>query len=232
MKKQRLGEPDIKAIVLNRLRELGRIDRKSCLASEFRLGRTGVRADLAIQSDQLIGVEIKSELDGLRRLPTQMDTYRAYFDCTILVLATRHLRAIDRQQLVGIEVWECAVDGMIHSVDSPRGDPILTEPLWSNLMTQSERQRYLHQGEATEYEAFRKAFAKRFDATSREFWRSLGRRKIKTEDLDKLSRYRDARQANAAWIATRTAEWSEFLRRAQTLASESDHALTDTSHAA
>jgi hypothetical protein len=213
LKKQRLGEIEIKAAVLNRLRQQGRIDRRSTLASEFCLGRTRVRCDLAIQSDQFIGVEIKSELDSLRRLPSQIPVYREHFDNTVLAVATRHLPSVAALDLSGIELWECAPDGSIQTIQAGALGPMF-EPCWTDLMTQVERRRFAAEDGRS---SFRRAFDYRFAATSREFWRSVGRRKIKPEDLAKLSRFRDARLSRAALLDARTAKWSEFAERARQL---------------
>lgn len=210
---KRFGEAEIKAAVLNRLREQGRIDRRSVLASEFCLGRTGVRTDLAVQAGQFIGIEIKSELDSLRRLAAQLSAYRSHFDITVLVVATRHLPAVAAIDLSGLELWECAADGALRITQAMASGPV-PEPCWTDLMTQVERRRFSAEDGRW---SFQRAFEYRFAATSREFWRAVGRRKIKPEDLTKLSRFRDARLSQAALVEARTAKWSDFADRARRL---------------
>jgi hypothetical protein len=217
-KRQRIGEAEIKAAALNRMKQQGRIDRRSTLASEFCLGRTGVRADLAVRSERFIGVEIKSELDRLRRLPTQLAVYRAHFDCTILVLATRHLAAVAALDLAGVEIWECATDGSVRTVQAGCVGPT-EEPRWVDLMTQVERRRFLIDDGRS---AFRAAFDHRFAERSRDFWRSVGRRKIKADDLATLSRFRDARRLHAAMAEARDAKWAEFAERARQMLEASE----------
>jgi hypothetical protein len=222
LKKQRIGEAEIKAAVLNRLKQQGRIDRRSALASEFCLGRTGVRADLALRSEQLIGVEIKSEMDRLRRLSAQLSVYRAYFDCTVLVVASRHLPAVRALDLRGVEIWEFAAGGSLRTLQAGCVGPA-EEPRWADLMTQVERRRFLaDDGRA----AFSAAFDHRFAGKSREFWRTVGRRKIRAEDLATLSRFRDARLSQEASAKAREAKWAEFSERARLAleASESNRA--------
>jgi hypothetical protein len=221
-KKQRIGEAEIKAAVLNRLKLQGRIDRQSTLASEFCLGRTGIRTDLAARSDRLIGVEIKSELDSLRRLPAQLAVYRAHFDCTVLVLATRHLAAVDALDLAGVEIWESAADSRLETLQAGCVGPA-EEPRWADLMTQVERRRFLADDGRT---AFRAAFDHRFAGRSREFWRVVGRRQIKADDLTTLSRFREVRLSQAASAEAREAKWAQFAERARQLleASESSRA--------
>jgi hypothetical protein len=213
LKKQRIGEAEIKAAVLNRLKLQGRIDRRSTLASEFCLGRTGVRTDLAVRSDRLIGVEIKSELDTLRRLPSQLVVYRAHFDCTVLVLASRHLAAVSSLDLACVEIWESVADGSLRTIQTGCGGPP-EEPRWADLMTQVERRRFLTGDGGA---AFRAAFDYRFAAKSRDFWRNVGRRKIKADDLTTLSRFRDVRLSQAALIEARQARWAEFAEQARLL---------------
>ena len=215
LKKHRLSEPEIKAIVLNRLKEQGRIDRRSTLASEFCLGRTGVRADLAIRSDRLIGVEIKSELDSLRRLPAQLSVYRAYFATSLLVVATRHLDGIASNDLTGVEVWECMTDGTVRTVRDGATGGLMAEPEWASLMTQVERRRFLAEETQASHEVFRAAFDYRFGMTSSQFWRAVGRRRIRADDLGLLSRFRDLRLTSAAMAEARNVEWAEFVERAR-----------------
>lgn len=217
-KKDGIGEAFIKAAVLNRLRQLGRIDRRSTLANEFCLGRTGVRADLAIRSDRLIGVEIKSELDSLRRLPNQLAAYRSLFDCTILVVATCHLMALKKMDLGGVEIWEFTSDGTLGVVQAENSE-LRPEPNWASMMTQVERRRFLaNDGQ----KAFRAAFDHRFAITSQAFWRTIGRRKIKAVDLALLSRFREIRALQAAADEAREARWSKFIEQVRRLTEPSD----------
>ena len=220
LKKQRIGEAEIKAAVLNRLKLQGRIDRRSTLASEFCLGRTGVRTDLAVHSDRLIGVEIKSELDTLRRLPVQLAVYRAHFDCTVLVLASRHLAATASLDLAGVEIWESAADGSLRTLQAGCVGPA-EEPRWADLMTQVERRRFLAGDGRT---AFRAAFDHRFAGRSREFWRAVGRRQIKADDLTTLSRFRDVRLSQAASAEATEAKWADFAERARQVLEASEAA--------
>ena|GEM_PF-388032 len=68
------------------------------IVDEFVVGTEG-RIDLALVGDALIGYELKSDLDTLRRLPQQMSSYSKVFDFCTLVVTDRHLggarRALD-----------------------------------------------------------------------------------------------------------------------------------------
>lgn len=216
LKTRRFDEFEIKCLVLNELRSLGRIDRKSVIASEFYLGRSGVRVDLAIWSDDFVGVEIKSEFDSLRRLDSQLRSYRAYCAQTILVVASRHLKVLDRPAIAGVEVWEVGADGRIRiaQASEPVAEPQSAQ--WSDLMTQSERRRFARSDlETADREAFGRAFRERFVRSSQDFWAAVGRRKIKPEHLWKLSRYRDARLAHAAWASAQAAKRELWLQNAE-----------------
>lgn len=49
------------------------------------------RADIAVINGHLIGYEIKSDVDSLRRLSSQINKYDAVFDNSSLILTERHL---------------------------------------------------------------------------------------------------------------------------------------------
>ena len=49
------------------------------------------RADIAVINEQLIGYEIKSNVDTLNRLSSQIISYNAIFDWSILIVTRRHL---------------------------------------------------------------------------------------------------------------------------------------------
>ena len=61
------------------------------LVEEFTLPPGGVRADVAVVGPELIGYEIKSAADSLRRLPGQAAAFGRVFDTCWLVAATRHV---------------------------------------------------------------------------------------------------------------------------------------------
>ena len=70
--KKWLSEAHLKCLFLDRLRRLGLIDARSIIASEYSLGQTGRRADLAIfGGHEFIGIEFKSRYDSLKRLKQQ-----------------------------------------------------------------------------------------------------------------------------------------------------------------
>lgn len=52
---------------------------------------SGPRIDVAVINGFLHGYEIKSDVDSLRRLPTQTEAYGAIFDYLTLVVSDRHI---------------------------------------------------------------------------------------------------------------------------------------------
>ena len=61
------------------------------VVDELGLEHGKCRADIAIINGHLIGYEIKSDVDSLNRLRSQVITYNAVFDNSSLILAERHL---------------------------------------------------------------------------------------------------------------------------------------------
>jgi len=71
------------------------------------------RADIAVVNGHLVGYEIKSNDDSLRRLGLQVESYNAVFDKAFIVVGDRH---IDRIQDLIPEWW-----GVIVSSRGPKG---------------------------------------------------------------------------------------------------------------
>ena len=63
---------------------------EALLVEEMEICSGKARADMAIISKQLIGVEIKGSKDTLRRLPNQIDQYSRCFDQVVLVVHESH----------------------------------------------------------------------------------------------------------------------------------------------
>ena len=71
------------------------------------------RADIAVINGQLVGYEIKSDSDSLRRLGRQVESYNAVFDKAFIVSGDRH---IDKIRKIVPEWW-----GVIISSKGPKG---------------------------------------------------------------------------------------------------------------
>lgn len=61
------------------------------LVEEFTIPPGGSRADIVVIGEHLVGYEIKSAADSLRRLPAQVASFGRVFDYCWLVAATRHV---------------------------------------------------------------------------------------------------------------------------------------------
>jgi len=133
---------------------------------ELGLNHGKCRADIAVINGHLIGYEIKSNNDSLRRLKEQVKSYNAVFDKISIVIGERHINSIQNH----IPRWW----GVIASVKGSRGtvyfdtirnaqrnkdvDPIsIAQLLWRNevieiLQNNKVPKRILRQPRAILYE--------------------------------------------------------------------------------
>lgn len=61
------------------------------VVDELGLAHGKCRADIAVINGHMIGYEIKSELDTLSRLSSQVEKYNSVFDHSFIVVTNRHL---------------------------------------------------------------------------------------------------------------------------------------------
>lgn len=80
---------------------------------ELGLNHGRCRADIAVVNGHLVGYEIKSDNDSLRRLELQVESYNAVFDKAFIVVGDRHIDSIKDR----IPEWW----GVIVSSRGPRG---------------------------------------------------------------------------------------------------------------
>lgn len=80
---------------------------------ELGLNHGKCRADIAVVNGHLIGYEIKSNNDSLRRLENQVESYNAVFDKISVIVGDRHFKSIQSH----IPEWW----GVIVSIRGPRG---------------------------------------------------------------------------------------------------------------
>jgi hypothetical protein len=66
-------------------------DADTLVLNELGLRHGKCRADIAIVNGRLIGYEIKSDEDSLKRLDEQVETYSAVFDRASIITGTKHL---------------------------------------------------------------------------------------------------------------------------------------------
>ena len=195
-----MDEANVKALVLSRVREASGRRKKPVVASEFSLGSSGVRADLAIFAETTIGVEIKTARDTLRRLSSQMAAYSRYFDHSIAVVAPCHVRNLTDDHLQGSSLWTYDDEGMLRVLHT--GSRNVVEPsALLDVLTQAERR-------LVEFDT---AMQRRYGETSATFWRSVTRRAIRPQDLALLSRFVGAREQAKRAAAERESRWSQWL---------------------
>jgi hypothetical protein len=217
-KSQKIDELSIKAHVINELRRSRKISKATVLANEFRIGTTGVRADLALVNGQFIGVEIKSKFDSLRRLQRQLPVYRSTFEKNILVIASRHLPKLSSMDLAGFELWEIHENGRIELHAERNRVAEMSNPEWLAMLTEAERRRVPLDASTHERRAaFIAAFRRRYESTTAEFWAGVGRKKVRPSDLLALSLYRSQRIAHSAWATAQADKWSDWVEKSKAI---------------
>jgi hypothetical protein len=189
---ERLDEAEVKALVLGHLRRTGVIDAKTVIANEFRLGASPVRADLAISAGTFIGVEIKTDLDTLRRLPTQLNAYSRHFEQIIVVLSSRHARDLNLIAFPLAEVWTFDRRGRIDIIRT--GTIQRPSAGYACLLNETELKRLRKLSANVELtcpvdrNVFVAAFESRYRKTSAKFWNAVRGRSIRADKLELLSR--------------------------------------------
>lgn len=203
------SEQVIKGFILDHLRRQDRRWSRAVVANEFCLGETGVRADLAIHGPEFLGVEIKSELDSLKRLPSQIKAYKSYFDRVVLAVAACHVRHLDWSALREVDVWQVSESGRVEVIAGRTKMP--TSLCFSELLTAEEANRVRGSQSAEDYQAvFFEAFSRRHSATSKRFWGQVEGRAISVDDLNELSRFRKDRERAVAWAQQQQQDWSSW----------------------
>lgn len=198
------SEHSLKAKVIQRLWKSKRFGSRPVIATEYRVGATGVRADLMVASRstrEIVAIEIKSAADSLKRLPHQLAAYTRYFDRVILVAAHRHQPHVRQLTTPGLEIWEVEKSGVIATVRV--GDLAVRGESQADLLTRRERARYrgmIEAGAEGGRDAFFAAFEDRHGESSDMFWEEI-RDKVTVDSLSLLSRFEaereDARQRQA-----------------------------------
>lgn len=87
--------------------------RDTLVVDELGLKHGQGRADIAVINGRLMGYEIKSDDDSLRRLPGQIENYAAVFDRVTVVVEPPHLRDIESI----VPCWW----GIVAASEGPRG---------------------------------------------------------------------------------------------------------------
>ena len=207
-------EPELKAKLLTQLRREKVISRKAVIANEYVVGRSCTRADLAILESKFIGIEIKSEVDSLRRLSQQIRSYSQYFDEIILVVADKHQDAIPADIESLVRIWTVDRKGLLNAAPVQSERMPVDRLALSYLLTKEEKRRFLSTPDSTagdgDRRAFSAAFRAKFGATSAAFWRQVGRRSVSAADLSRLSRFHEHRVNQRQYAEDRKQAWTQW----------------------
>lgn len=200
------SEIQLKAAVVNHLVSRCALRRGDVLVSELPLAGTSVRADLVTLTDpdELCGIEVKSDRDGLTRLQRQLDTYSEYFDQVVLVVGERHVTRALGMSDNGVEIWLARADLSIEVVRS--GAKRTAPKTGIQLLTQKQARKI----QADERSAYCDALRDRFSKTSAAFWDATRNREVTSQDLRLLSRFEDLRSEIMKTRAQRDAMWSSW----------------------
>ncbi|WP_053077766.1 sce7726 family protein [Burkholderia cepacia] len=102
-----LSERDIKQAVLDKLSSKALAD-DAVIVSEMVVGKADRRADLVVANGHLHAVEIKSDLDSLRRLEGQLAVYLSRFDKVTLVVSKKFVEQALESSPSRVAVWEAS----------------------------------------------------------------------------------------------------------------------------
>ena len=100
-----LSERDIKQAVLDKLSSKA-LAEDAVIVSEMVIGKADRRADLVVANGHLHAVEIKSDLDSLRRLEGQLAVYLSRFDKVTLVVSKKFVEQALENSPSRVAVWE------------------------------------------------------------------------------------------------------------------------------
>jgi hypothetical protein len=204
-------EDRAKAQVLNNLLLRKIIRRGDLLGTEFVFGSSGTRADIVIFSKTMIGVEVKSSADTLRRLPSQVESYYDYCNEVIFAVAPKHLAGLKMMGIPLSDTWSLLEDGSVREFDSRRLDGGRGNV--EAILTQCQLQRLnkiAPQGDKKRPALALALLSERFVDSSRNFWSHIGRRKIRASDIRLLSRFRLERQELALNAQAQRKQWDDW----------------------
>jgi hypothetical protein len=208
MELDKLYEAHLKCDFLCYLRKGKAVNSRSVIASEYVLGSTGRRADLAIlNGSRLTGIEVKSKYDSLVRLKNQLHVYTACFDEVILLVDERHVQQALKMADLAVSIYkidgqrnivlcraaECAPQISVHtrvqllSLQELRrlnGYPA-HQSLKRSLILRESANLPMHVVD----EALKRSFRAAFTETSASFWRYVKPRGVPLDALAYLSRF-------------------------------------------
>lgn len=233
MHAEKLLEPEIKAIVLNHLKENGRISEDTSIINEFTIDNYSRRVDLALANqNHLIAFEIKSEADSLFRLEGQVEKYLEYFDKVVIVAASKHIKSILQTAPKNVAIWEInkrsiAVRrrGKIEQIKNKeklinlmKANELIKLSNQLGLSTKSKDRRtseFALQNApiCTLREAALNSIKKRFLKTYSSFWQHARNTEIEPQHIDLLSPYKEGRESLKIKDANKQAFWENLFSR-------------------
>ena len=231
MHTEKLLEPEIKAIVLNHLKENGCISGKTSVINEFTIDNYSRRVDLALANqNHLIAFEIKSEADSLFRLEGQVEKYLEYFDKVVIVAASKHIESIFDTAPQNVAIWEISKKG-ISVRRRGRIEQIKNKEKLINLMKANELIKLSNQLGLSRQsrdrrtsetvlqnapisklrEAALKSIKKRFLQTYSSFWQHVRNSEVKPQHIDLLSPYKEERESLKIKNANKKVFWENLF---------------------
>jgi len=139
---RRLSDVEIRAAFKSSLLPGYLHDQGSFVLEELGLRHGRARIDLAIVNGELIGFELKSDLDSLQRLPEQAMVYNSVLDRITLIVTERHLSAAVEQisDWWGIVLARLDLDGAVsfREVRSPKINPVVEKLAVARLLWRTE----------------------------------------------------------------------------------------------
>jgi hypothetical protein len=205
------AESRAKAQVINHLLLTKRIKRGDLIATEFVFGVSGSRADLIVFSDTLVGIEIKSERDSLKRLPSQINSYFEFCGDVIFAVAPKHLAGLGMMGVLAEDTWLLLDDGNVRELGSrqaSRGKGNVESVLTRQQLQKLNRDAPC--GDKRRSACAVSLISERFVASSSQFWKHVGRRKVRANDIAMLSRFRMERQEQALIAQRQKQQWEDW----------------------
>jgi len=126
-----LSEQEIRSLILESIGMSSKSTTPHRVVEEFGMCLGESRIDIAVINGSLIGYEIKSDFDNLKRLPSQFHNYSLIMDKLIVVTTHKHLEKVKSL----VPVW-CGLDVVVKkdntvqllTIRKPRKN-LMTDPL-------------------------------------------------------------------------------------------------------
>ncbi|MNE53600.1 hypothetical protein D3C80_1483370 [compost metagenome] len=162
-------------------------------------------------SDVLVGIEIKSKKDNLRRVPSQIGSYYEFCSDVIFAVAPKHLSGLGMMGVLTEDTWLLLDDGDVRELgnrpaSNGKGnvEAVLTRQQLQKLNRDTPC------GDKRRFAYAVSLISERFVASSSQFWKHVGRRKVRASDIAMLSRFRVERQEQALMAERQKQQWEDW----------------------